>query len=123
VGEGISPVGPPFIGRLTAADGATIITAEFELLAFGVKIVPLDAKKWPGRILISEPFEDAEVRELDIADWGKGTRHRSAAQLVFDQHDALVLTASADGGVSLFRWDDGREMVSIITHLEYVLRR
>lgn len=111
-----------FIGQLTAADGATIVTADFELLAFGAKIVPLDAKKGAERILISEPFEGVEVREIDIADWGKGTRHRSAAQLVFDQHDALVLTVSADGGVSLLRWDDEQEMVSVITHLEYVVR-
>lgn len=111
-----------FIGRLTAADGATIVTEDFELLVFGAKIVPLDAKSGPERIFIAEPFEESEVKEICLAEWGKGTRHRSAAQLIFDQHNAIALTASADGGVSLFHWDSERKEVSVITHLEYVIQ-
>ena len=40
-----------------------------------------------------------------------GTRHLSAAQFVYDQHDSFALVASQDGGFTIFAWSPTDQMV------------
>lgn len=98
------------IGGLTAVDGATVINDQYELLAFGAKIrrpersAPVD--KW----VITEPIVGNLPIVVQPTEHG-GTRHLSAAQFVYDQHDALALVASQDGRFTVFAWSPCEEMV------------
>src|SRR5207244_179451 len=66
------------VAGLTAVDGATVITSQYELLAFGVKI---------RRAMTSEPVEQMMLTEAIVGDRAEvvppvqhgGTRHLSAA--------------------------------------------
>lgn len=108
------------IGQLTAIDGATVVDFEMSVLAFGVKIVPLDSRKKPGRVMVTEPFEDSPEQELSISE-AYGTRHQSASQFVFDQRESLAIVASQDGRLSVFGWDSEREVVTMMRHAEFAL--
>jgi hypothetical protein len=98
------------IAGLTAVDGATIITDQYELLAFGAKIVRRDG--WPQveQVIVTEPIEDAVARIEHPVQLG-GTRHLSAAQFGQDQRDAVALVASQDGRFTIFAWSALDEMV------------
>ncbi|PYS67502.1 MAG: hypothetical protein DMF69_22855 [Acidobacteria bacterium] len=98
------------IAGLTAVDGATIITDQYEVLAFGAKIRrptgSLPVEKW----VITEPIKGNEPRVVQPTEHG-GTRHLSAAQFVFDQRNALALVASQDGRFTIFAWSPCEDMV------------
>ncbi len=98
------------IAGLTAVDGAAIINSEYELLAFGAKIVRRSG--WPqvGQVMLTEPIEGADAMVADPAQIG-GTRHLSAAQFVQDQRDAIALVASQDGRFTVFAWSPCDDMV------------
>src|ERR1019366_1368623 len=91
------------IAGLTAVDGAAVITAEYELLAFGAKIAR--RKGWPQveHVTMTEPIEGGTAAVMDPAQLG-GTRHLSAAQFVQDQRDAIALVASQDRHFTVFAW-------------------
>ncbi|HWZ21191.1 MAG TPA: hypothetical protein VNW06_00985, partial [Cytophagaceae bacterium] len=95
---------------LTAIDGATIISDQFELLAFGAKIGRLDGNARVEQIFIHEPIIGSKPVVTNPTQNG-GTRHLSAAQFVSDQRDALALVASQDGLFTIFTWFPGKEMV------------
>jgi hypothetical protein len=98
------------IAGLTAVDGATIITDEYELLAFGAKIARREG--WPRvqEVLMTEPIEGSSPTTGYPAELG-GTRHLSAAQFVQDQRDALALVASQDGRFTVFAWSPCEQIV------------
>jgi hypothetical protein len=91
------------IAGLTAVDGAAVITAEYDLLAFGAKIAR--RKGWPQveHVTMTEPIEGGTAALTDPAQLG-GTRHLSAAQFVQDQRDGIALVASQDGHFTVFAW-------------------
>ncbi|HRH42703.1 MAG TPA: diadenylate cyclase [Pyrinomonadaceae bacterium] len=107
------------LGQLTAVDGATIITEEFNLLAFGAKIKPINVDNKPQKVTINEPFENTEETKKELADLG-GTRHQSAAQFVYDQKDSFAIVASQDGKISVMYWDKEIEGVRVVQHAEYL---
>jgi hypothetical protein len=97
------------ITGLTAVDGATIISRDCEVLAFGAKIkrrgpAPVD------RVLVAEPVADTREELCDPEELG-GTRHLSAAQFVYDQRDAFALVASQDGRFTALWWSPEKELV------------
>jgi hypothetical protein len=98
------------IAGLTAVDGATVITNEYEVLAFGAKIGRRDG--WPRvqEVVVTEPIEGSAAAMVHPAELG-GTRHLSAAQFVQDQRDALALVASQDGRFTIFAWSPCENMV------------
>lgn len=107
------------LSRLTAIDGATIVSSDLEIIAFGAKIKAKSKNKLNG-IVISQPFESSEDKEIALTSLG-GTRHQSAAQFVFDQKEtAIAIVASQDGKVSVMHWDREIERVRIIQHAEYL---
>src|SRR5205814_10673679 len=84
------------VAGLTAVDGATVITKDYELLAFGAKIARRKGSPQVEQVTITEPVEGNVVRAVHPTELG-GTRHLSSAQFVHDQHDAVALVASQDG--------------------------
>lgn len=98
------------IGGLTAVDGATVISTDYELLAFGVKIGRREGGAQIERVVVAEPIVGGVASEIHPAQLG-GTRHMSAAQFVQDQRDGVALVASQDGRFTIFAWSPCEEMV------------
>lgn len=98
------------IGGLTAVDGATVITDQYDVLAFGAKIRRPEGSSPVDRWVITEPIVGNLPIVVQPTEHG-GTRHLSAAQFVHDQRDALALVASQDGRFTVFAWSPCEEMV------------
>jgi Probable sensor domain DACNV len=98
------------IAGLTAVDGATLITTDYELLAFGAKIVRRKGSSHVAQVIVTEPIEGGSPVIAEPAQFG-GTRHLSAAQFVHDQRDTIALVASQDGRFTAFAWSPGEEAV------------
>jgi hypothetical protein len=98
------------IAGLTAVDGATLINADYELLAFGAKIIRRKGSPQVAQVIVTEPIEGGSAVVAEPAQFG-GTRHLSAAQFVHDQRDAMALVASQDGRFTVFAWSQSEEMV------------
>jgi hypothetical protein len=98
------------IAGLTAVDGATLMTADYELLAFGAKIVRRRGSPQVAQVIVTEPIEGGSPVIEEPAQFG-GTRHLSAAQFVHDQRDAIALVASQDGRFTVFAWSPSEGMV------------
>ena len=98
------------VAGLTAVDGATILTEQFELLAFGAKIARRRGNPPVDRVVVTEPVEGTETQVVGSTQLG-GTRHMSAAQFVHDQRDAIAMVASQDGRFTIFKWSPAEGMV------------
>ena len=98
------------IAGLTAVDGATVITAEHDVLAFGAKIARRRGAPQVEQVTVTEPIEGGVPAVVHPGELG-GTRHLSAAQFVQDQRDAVALVASQDGHFTVFAWSPCEEMV------------
>ena len=98
------------VAGLTAVDGATVITDQYEVLAFGSKIVRRHGSSQITEVIMTEPIEGARAEVIEPAQLG-GTRHLSAAQFVRDQHDSVALVASQDGRFTVFAWSPCENMV------------
>jgi hypothetical protein len=98
------------VARLTAVDGATVLTDTYELVAFGAKIARRRGSPLVERITITEPIEGTGPLDVIAGQFG-GTRHLSAAQFIHDQRDALALVASQDGRFTVFAWSPCADQV------------
>lgn len=98
------------VARLTAVDGATVITDTYDLVAFGTKITRRRGSPHVERVTVTEPLEGSSPLEMTAAQIG-GTRHLSAAQFVHDQRDALALVASQDRRFTVFAWSPCADQV------------
>jgi hypothetical protein len=98
------------VAGLTAVDGATVVTAGFELLAFGAKIARRRGAPQVEQVTLTEPIVGGSAAVLNPSQLG-GTRHLSAAQFVHDQRDAVALVASQDGRFTVFAWSPCEDMV------------
>ena len=98
------------IAGLTAVDGATVLTNEYELLAFGAKIARRKGSPQVEQVTVTEPIEGNAALTVHPTQLG-GTRHLSAAQFVHDQQRAVALVASQDGRFTVFAWSPCEGMV------------
>jgi hypothetical protein len=98
------------VAALTAVDGATILTDQYELVGFGAKISRRKGSMPVERVAVTEPIEGGVAAVVHATSIG-GTRHLSAAQLVYDQRDTLALVASQDGNFTVFAWSPCEDMV------------
>jgi hypothetical protein len=98
------------IAGLTAVDGATILTSQYELLGFGAKIARRRGAPQVEQVTVTEPIEGGMATTLHPTQLG-GTRHLSAAQFVQDQQGAVALVASQDGRFTVFAWSPCEGMV------------
>ncbi len=98
------------VAGLTAVDGATVITDEYDVLAFGAKIRRKSGSSPVDQMVLTEPIVGNRAIVVPPVQHG-GTRHLSAAQFVYDQRDALALVASQDGRFTIFAWSPCEQMV------------
>ena len=98
------------VASLTAVDGATILTADYDLLAFGAKIARKKGSPQVEQVSVTEPIEGGQPAVVNPSYLG-GTRHLSASQFVHDQRSALALVASQDGRFTVFAWSPCEDMV------------
>lgn len=98
------------IGGFSAIDGATVMTSDHKLLAFGAKVARSNEGFPVTRVLFSEPVKNGSSEVLDITKIG-GTRHLAAAQFVHDQRDAMAMVASQDGLFTVFAWSEEVDIV------------
>jgi len=98
------------IAGLTAVDGATVITNDYQLLAFGAKIARRKGSPQVEQVTLTEPIEGDVPRPVHPSTLG-GTRHLSAAQFVHDQRDSIALVASQDGRFTVFAWSPCEDTV------------
>ncbi|MFA6275857.1 MAG: putative sensor domain DACNV-containing protein [Pedobacter sp.] len=98
------------LAGLTAIDGVTIITDQYQLLAFGAKTGRANSSGHIQELSFSEPISGGEAVVVHPAKIG-GTRHLSAAQFVFDQRNAQALVASQDGHFTVYSWSPTLNMV------------
>lgn len=98
------------VAGLTAVDGATLLTSEYDVLAFGAKIARRRGQPQVEQLTLTEPIEGDVAAVVNPAVLG-GTRHLSAAQFVYDQRDAIALVASQDGRFTVFAWSPRENMV------------
>lgn len=98
------------LAGLTAVDGATVISNQYELLAFGAKIGRAKGKDNVDEISFSEPITGGDAIVMHPSKVG-GTRHLSAAQFVHDQRDATALVASQDGHFTIYTWSEYQDRV------------
>jgi hypothetical protein len=98
------------VGGFTAVDGATIISRQYELIAFGAKIARSGMSLPVDQIITTEPVIDGLPVLMHPGQNG-GTRHLAAAQFIYDQRDAIALVASQDGRFTIFAWSPQLQMV------------
>jgi hypothetical protein len=98
------------IAGLTGVDGATVISDEYDVLAFGAKIRRAEGCRTVEEVIMTEPVEGTEARRVPVMETG-GTRHLSAAQFAHDQRDSMALVASQDGRFTVFAWSECEGMV------------
>jgi hypothetical protein len=98
------------VAGLTAVDGAALMNDQYELLAFGAKIVRRKGGARVERVIMTEPVIGTPAIVAEPEQLG-GTRHLSAAQFVQDQRDAVALVASQDGRFTIFVWSPCEAMV------------
>ncbi len=98
------------VGGLTAVDGATVISDQYEVLAFGAKVGRRDGGRQVEQVVVTEPVIGNAASVVHPVQFG-GTRHLSAAQFVQDQRDSVALVASQDGRFTVFAWSPCEEMV------------
>lgn len=98
------------LAGLTAVDGATVISDEYELLAFGAKIGRAKGKDLVEELSFVEPISGGGAVLMHPAKVG-GTRHLSAAQFIHDQNEAIALVASQDGHFTIYSWSTTQKLV------------
>jgi hypothetical protein len=98
------------LAGLTAVDGATIISEDYELLAFGAKIGRAKGKDLVEELSFVEPIAGGGAVLVHPAKVG-GTRHLSAAQFIHDQNEAIALVASQDGHFTIYSWAPSQNRV------------
>jgi len=102
--------GVEMVAGLTAVDGATIISDQCDVMAFGAKIKRAAAQPQVEQIMLTEPIVGNRAVVVPPVQQG-GTRHLSAAQFIHDQRDALALVASQDGRFTVLAWSPCEQMV------------
>jgi hypothetical protein len=117
-----------FLGQLTAVDGATVVTADFDVVAFGAKITfsksaakELEMGDALTEVWIKSPFEGHAGVGTPLSGFG-GTRHQSAAQFVFDHREknTFAIVASQDGMISIIFWDSNLSRLTALRPAEYL---
>jgi len=98
------------VAGLTAVDGATLLTTEYDVLGFGAKIARKKGAAQVVSVMLTEPIAGSIAEVVEPSQLG-GTRHLSAAQFVHDQRDAIALVASQDGRFTIFAWSQCEDMV------------
>lgn len=98
------------VAGLSAVDGATVLSDQYDVLAFGAKMRRATGRQSVEETMLTEPIVGNKPVVVPPVQHG-GTRHLSAAQFIHDQRDALALVASQDGRFTVFAWSPCEQMV------------
>ena len=101
------------IARLTAVDGALVMSFDRFVYCFGAKINSAQNQAPLGNICVHKPIENAPVTTVHLADLG-GTRHQSAARFAQAQPGSVAIVVSQDGHVSFTTADPKTNDLSVI---------
>ena len=108
------------IGRLTAIDGAMVMTYDRYIHCFGAKIQAVNTLSGSDEVRVMMPVEGDEGTTTLFSDLG-GTRHYSAAQFAYDQPDSIAIVASQGGNVSFFTREASTGELLVIQKAELAL--
>jgi DNA integrity scanning protein DisA with diadenylate cyclase activity len=100
------------VAGLTAVDGAVVVTSDYEVAAFGVKLTRRSDSPHVSDVVVTESVINGERRIAEPTRLG-GTRHLAAAQFVHDQREAIAIVASQDGRVAVLKWSDMEDRVHV----------
>lgn len=90
------------IAKLTAVDGATVLTKDLEIVAFGVVLA---GTKRPERVWRVEPYErSGSFSTVNLEDLGNN-RHQSAAKYVVSEPESVAVVVSQDGKITGMHWE------------------
>ena len=89
------------IARLTAVDGALVMSLDRYTYCFGAKIEAISPAPSAFELQLQKPIEGYVKTSINFSDLG-GTRHLSAAQFAYDRPEAISFVASQDGDVTFF---------------------
>jgi hypothetical protein len=95
--------------RLSAVDGALVVTSDLRVLGFGAEIVldaarPVAAHEVTGQAARSAPWPEVDSESF-------GMRHRSALRCVAVADATAAFVVSQDGAVSFFWKQHGRVLI------------
>ena len=105
------------IGRLTAVDGALVMSFDRFVYCFGAKITPAQNQTPPANIRVYKPVEGDNGTTVNFTNLG-GTRHQSAAHFAHDQPGAVAIVVSQDGHVSFISSDRDTNDLIVIQQAE-----
>jgi hypothetical protein len=108
------------IGRLTAIDGALVMTYDRYIHCFGAKIQGVAPLPGSTEVRVMLPVEGDQGEKITFSDLG-GTRHTSAAQFAFDQPGSIAIVASQGSNVSFFTKDLSTGELLVIQKAELAL--
>jgi hypothetical protein len=83
--------------RLTAVDGAVLMTRKFELLGFGAVVQLPQAANY--RLFRCHDRHGAQATEIGVESFG--TRHRSAFEFCYRSDPSVAIVASQDGDIKV----------------------
>lgn len=98
------------LGAVTRIDGATVLSRDLALVAFGV-ILPVDGPPTVTELMLGDALGR---RNVDLGVWG--TRHRAAATYAAEHPGSTVFVASEDGHVRCMLREPSRAPV-LLWHL------
>ena len=108
------------IARLTAVDGALVMSFDRYVYCFGAKIKAQNIKASSSQLQIIEPFEGHLETSSPFSSLS-GTRHQSAAQFAYDQPGSIAIAASQDGNVTFFTRGSQADSILTMQQVELVL--
>jgi hypothetical protein len=108
------------IARLTAVDGALVMSFDRYVYCFGAKIKAQNIKASSSQLQIIEPFEGHVETTCHFSSLS-GTRHQSAAQFAYDQPGSIAIAASQDGNVTFFTRSSHADTILTIQQAELIL--
>lgn len=90
------------IAYLTAIDGATVLSRNFDVLAFGAKVNVAQKGRKAEMVTKVLPLENGEDSETSLSYEFRGKRHLSAARFVLNNSSSVAFVVSQDGGITAF---------------------
>jgi hypothetical protein len=110
-----------WLGRLTTADGMTIILRDFTLLGFGVIFDTREEDENRTRVMAVDIYDEEGKQISRGLEAVGGARHQSAAVCCRRFPDSIAIVASKDGVLSSMKLDQETGAVVVIRHLELLL--
>lgn len=105
------------IARLTAVDGALVMSFDRFVHCFGAKITPAQNQLHTTNIRVHKLKEGDRGTTASLMDLG-GTRHQSAAHFASVQPGAVAIVVSQDGHISFISSDPKTNDLIVIQHAE-----